>query len=217
MKKKLVVSVLLALLTSNVSAGILLKSGDVNVFSENVNVQVVFDYSKAKIMAKDMTLEDFIEQKGYKYEQNWEMAQNMSHKDFIKRFNKKNGSFKIGADSTASTKYKMIIQVRTIDMGNTAKSLLPVGRNTDGGVILQGRIYIKDTKGNEVCQLRFTDIKGLGSTSIQSRMLQAYMAFNSSLSKFIKKNVAQVSKVDADEDDDENEDEESEDDEDEED
>ena len=204
--KKLIL-ILLSAVALPVTAGIVLKSGNAQVLGQKGNVVVQFDYSNARILGKDLSLEDFIEQKGYKYENNWEMAQTMSHKDFVKRFNKKSNSLMLSMDSTSKTSYKMIIQVRSIDMGSTAKSLLPVGRKTDGGVVLQGRIYIKDLKGNEVCQLRFSDIKGMGSSSIQSRMMFAYQSLYQSLSKFIKKNVGQKPESLDDDDDDESEEE----------
>ena len=186
---------------------IVLKSGDVAILDMSAKAFVEFDYSKAKIEGKDLTLEDFIEQKGPKYELKWEQALDMSHKDFIKKFNKKNVGLKLSADSTKEVKYKVVISVRTINMGNTAKSLLPIGSKTDGGTTLFGRIYVKDLKGNNLCELRFIDIQGLEAPAIQARLLFAYQELNSTLQKFLKKTKASKSK-NKDEDEDESEEEE---------
>lgn len=166
---------------------VILKSGDASVLSSAANAFIEFDYSKAKIEGKDTPLEDFIEQKGAKYELKWEQAQEMSHKDFIKRFNKKSTGLKLSADSTKESKFKVVISIRTINMGNTAKSLLPIGSKTEGGTTLFGRIYVKDLKGRILCELRFIDIKGLGAPAIQARLLFAYQELNTTIHKFLKK------------------------------
>lgn len=189
MKKSLCLVILLALPIYSMLADskIILKSGDVSIFSEAAKAIVVFDYSKAKIEGKETSLEDYIEQKGPKYELKWDQAQEMSHKDFVKRFNKKNTGLQLYMDSTKESKYKIVITVRTIDMGNSAKSFIPVGSKTYGGTTLFGRIYVQDLKGNNLCELRFIDIQGLGAPALQARLLFAYQQLNSTLQKFLKK------------------------------
>ena len=51
-----------------------LKSGDSSVLGKAVRAFVVFDYSKSEIEGKSISLEDYIEQKGYKFENKWENA-----------------------------------------------------------------------------------------------------------------------------------------------
>lgn len=167
--------------------GIVLKSGNDSILRCPVTAFVVFDYSKTEIEGKDISLEDYIDQKGYKFELKWENAQEISHKDFIKQFNKKTAGIKLKADSTGQEAYKFIIQVRKIDLGNTAKSLIPVGLKTDGGTTLSGRIIIKDSNDNSICNLRFSAIQGLGSVSIESRLLFAYQELRSTIIRYMKK------------------------------
>ena len=197
-----------------------LKSGDSSVLGKAVRAFVVFDYSKSEIEGKSISLEDYIEQKGYKFENKWENARMMSHKDFIKQFNKKSAGMKLSADSTGSEKFKMIIQIRTINLGNTAKSLLPVGAKTDGGATLFGRIIIKDKAGANVCILSFADIQGLGTVSLEGRMVYAYQALRSTILRYVKKSSEKKEEIeedddidDTDENDDEEEDDEEDDDE----
>lgn len=188
--------------------GINLKSGDASVFGKSVKAFVEFDYSKAEIEGKDMSLEDYIDQKGYKFEQKWERAREMSHKDFIKQFNKKSLGMKLSADSTGAEKYKMIIQIRTINLGNTAKSLLPIGARTDGGASLFGRIVIKDVSGSNICTLSFSDIQGNGTSTVEVRMMYAYQALRSAILSYIKKSSAKKVKAEEDEEDEEDDEEE---------
>ena len=191
----------------NANPKVSLKSGSTAVFSKSANAFVIFNYNGAEIIGKDMSLEDFIEEKGLKYESKWEMAQTMSHKDFIKRFNKKSTGLQLSADSTANTKYKLVVSIKSIDMGNTAKSLIPIGARTDGGVALFGKITVSEISGKVLCVLNFSDIQGMGSVSIQARLLLAYQQLNSSLMKFIKKGDTAVTKssrkIDNDDDDEE--------------
>lgn len=167
--------------------GLKLKSGDASVLGKDARAFVVFDYSKTEIEGKDMTLEDYIDQKGYKFESKWETAQTMSHRDFIKHFNKKSNGIRLSADSTGKEDYKMIIHIRTINLGNTVKSLLPKGEKTDGGVSLSGRIIIKDKSKANICALSFADIQGQGTSSIEVRMLYAYQALRSAIICYMKK------------------------------
>lgn len=213
MKRILYLTVFL-LATTSIAAknGLRLKSGDSSVLGKAVKAFVVFDYSKAEIDGKDMSLEDYIEQKGYKFENKWENAQTMSHKDFIKQFNKKSIGMKLSADSTGKEDFKMIVQVRTINLGNTAKSLLPVGAKTDGGASLFGRLVIEDKKGTNVCVLTFADIQGIGTASVEARLMYAYQALRSAIIRYVKKSSTPKVKVDEeDEDDDEDEDDEEDD------
>ena len=183
--------------------GVRLKSGDPSVLGKAVKAFVVFDYSKAEIEGKDMSLEDYIDQKGYKFESKWENAQIMSHKDFIKQFNKKSVGMKLSADSTGREYFKMIIQIRTINLGNTAKSLLPIGMKTDGGATLFGRVIIKDKAGANVCVLNFADIQGTGATTVEGRIMYAYQALRSAIIRYVKKSSETKIKEDDEEDSDE--------------
>ena len=178
---------LLAVTSIVAKNGLRLKSGDPSVLGKSVKAFVVFDYSKSEIEGKDMSLEDYIDQKGYKFESKWENAQTMSHKDFIKLFNKKSMGMKLSADSTGKEDFKMIIQIRTINLGITAKSLLPIGTKTDGGATLFGRIIIKDKVGTNTCVLSFADIQGLGTPSVEGRMVYAYQALRSAIISYMKK------------------------------
>lgn len=202
--KKLFYCIVCLLVVTSISAknGLRLKSGDASVLGKAVKAFVVFDYSKAEIEGKDMTLEDYIDQKGYKFENKWENAQAMSHKDFIKQFNKKSTGIKLRADSTGGENYKMIVQIRTINLGNTAKSLLPVGARTDGGATIFGRIIIKDKTGVNTCVLSFADIQGLGTASVEGRMMYAYQALRSAVIRYMKKS-SEIKVEDEDDDSDE--------------
>ena len=207
MKRILYLTVFL-LTTASIAAknGMRLKSGDPSVLGKAVKAFVVFDYSKAEIEGKDMSLEDYIEQKGYKFESKWENAQTMSHKDFIKQFNKKSIGMKLSADPTGKEDYKMIVQIRTINLGNTAKSLLPVGAKTDGGASLFGRLVIKDKKGTDVCVLTFADIQGTGTVSVEARLMYAYQALRSAIIRYVKKSSSPKVKADEEDDDEEEDD-----------
>ncbi|MDE6720768.1 MAG: hypothetical protein K2J84_01275, partial [Bacteroidaceae bacterium] len=130
-----------------------LKSGNVSVLKSPGEASVTFDYSKAELEGKGTPLEEYLDQKGYKQVEKWERAQEIAHKDFIKRFNKKSVGLKLVADAK-NTKYDVVIQIRTINLGNSVKSLLPVGMKTDGGVVLYGRFIVKDKKGTELCSLK---------------------------------------------------------------
>lgn len=196
MKKTLSLFLLLSFLTPVLAGNtVTLKSGSASVFSSSEEATVTFDYSKTEIEGKGVELEDFLDEKGYKYVAQWERAQEMSHKDFIKRFNKKSPGLKL-VEKSSSAKYDVIIQIRSINLGNSAKSLIPVGRKTDGGAVLYGRLIVKDKMGTELCTLKFTNVQGLGTTGLEARMLFVYQQLNSDLQKYLKKSSSSESSDD---------------------
>jgi hypothetical protein len=185
------------------NSSVRLKSGDAAILEKAVEAVVLFDYSEAEIENNDVSLEDYIEQKGYKFENKWERAQAMALKDFIKKFNKKSPGITLTSDTTGAKKLVFHIQVDAINLGNTAKSLLPFGAKTDGGVILNGKIYIRDKAGTNLCILSFSDIKGIGSSAIESRLILAYQALRSALIKFTRKGAKAIDDNDSEDDEDE--------------
>lgn len=200
MKKVLSLLLFLPFLTSALAGNtITVKSGETSVFSFSEEATITFDYSKAEIEGKGVSLEDYFDEKGYKKAAQWERAKEFSHKEFIKRYNKKSPGLKL-VEESKSAKYNVDIQIRAINFGNTLKSLLPVGLHTDGGAVLYGRIIVKDKNGTELCILKFSNVKGLGSTGIEARMMFVYQQLSSDLLKFLKKSKSSQS---LDEDDDE--------------
>lgn len=188
MRKILCLFAFLVIATSvSAKSVITLKTGDLSVFGKPASAVVSFDYSKAEIEDKDISLDDFVEQKGVKYESKWERAQKMAHKDFVKKFNKKSEGLKLTAEPTEEAEYKMTISVRTINMGNTLKSFLPFGSHKDGGITMFGRIYIYDKTGKEICQLRFAGVQGLGSSGVEARLVFAYQELHSALRRYLNK------------------------------
>lgn len=187
MKKALTLLLLFSFLASALAKNsFTLKSGNVSVLKSPGEASVTFDYSKAELEGKGTSLEEYFDQKGYKQIEKWEHAQELAHKDFIKRFNKKSVGLKLVADAK-NAKYDVVIQIRTINLGNSVKSLLPVGMKTDGGVVLYGRLIVKDKKGTELCSLRFTNVQGLGTPALEARLIYAYQQLNTDLQKYLKK------------------------------
>lgn len=177
-----------------------LKSGDVSVLTSSGEASVTFDYSKAELEGKDISLEDYFDQESYKKVEKWERGQDMAHKDFIKHFNKKSPGLKLVTDSK-SAQYDVVIQIRIINLGSSAKSWVPSAFKagaTDGGITLYGRFIVKDKKGKELCSLRFTNVQGMAAPNIESRLLFAYQQLNADFQKFMKK----ASSVDSSSDDD---------------
>lgn len=186
--KKLLFTIIAITATLSIYAGeIKLKSGDLSVLSKNATATIEFNYDNTKVSGKDIPISDYIEEKGYKFENKWETAKGNALKYFIKQFNRKSEGLKLTSTPNGHEKYKMIVKVRTINFGNTAKSLLPVGKKTDGGATISGKIYIKNNKGSDVCVLSFNDIQGEGQFNIQARTLTVYEKLRSYIFYYVKK------------------------------
>ncbi|MBQ7420754.1 MAG: hypothetical protein IJV27_01195 [Prevotella sp.] len=167
--------------------GITLKSGNLSVFAQSAKASIVFDYSKAGIEGKDISVEDYIDQKGPKFSEKWKAGLKTAKALFIKRFNKKSPGLQLTGSKDKDVKYQIIVYVSSVNMGNTVKSALPVGVKTDGGAVLFGKIEVKDAKKASLCTLKLTDIQGLGQFNVQARMYSVYQELCNALLKTIKK------------------------------
>lgn len=84
-------------------------------------------------------------------------------------------------------KYKMVIYVDYMDMGNGGSSFNPFASVKAGGVIMKGRCEVIDVKaGQYVCRMAFDEVKGLGHPSETVRLGMTYFELASNIFKLAK-------------------------------
>lgn len=185
--KRLLSIVMLLLSVVEIYAGnpVTVKAGNPVVFNETSQALVVVDYSKT--MVKDQTLDAYLKSRGEDFVRDWPQDQDKALEYFVVRFNKKNKKgMQIGRHLT-DAKYKMVIYVDYMDMGNGGSSFNPFASVKAGGVIMKGRCDVIDVKaGQYVCRMVFDEVKGLGHPSETVRLGMTYFELASNIFKLAK-------------------------------
>ena len=185
--KRLLSIVMLLLSVVGIYAGnpVTVKAGNPVVFNETSQALVVVDYSKT--MVKDQTLDAYLKSRGEDFVRDWPQDQDKALEYFVVRFNKKNKKgMQIGRHLT-DAKYKMVIYVDYVDMGNGGSSFNPFASVKAGGVIMKGRCDVIDVKaGQYVCRMVFDEVKGLGHPSETIRLGMTYFELASNIFKLAK-------------------------------
>ncbi len=152
---------------------VVVTAGNPVVFNEAVRALVEVDYSKT--MVKDQTLEEYLTGRGEDFVRDWPNDKAKALEYFTYRFNKKNKKGMQIAKNLTDAKYKMVIYIDWMDMGNGASGFLPWSGSKAGGVIIKGRCDVIDIKaGQYVCRMTFDEVKGSANPSETTRMGMAY-------------------------------------------
>ena len=161
------------------------KAGNPVVFNEVSQALIVVDYSKT--MVKDQTLDVYLKSRGEDFVRDWPQDQDKALEYFVVRFNKKNKKgMQLGKNLT-DAKYKMVIYVDYMDMGNGGSTFIPFASSKAGGVIMKGRCDVIDVKaGQYVCRMDFDEVKGVGHPSETVRLGMTYFELASNIFKLAK-------------------------------
>ncbi len=152
---------------------VVVTAGNPVVFNEAVQALIEVDYSKT--MVKDQTLEEYLKGRGEDFVRDWPSDKEKALEYFTYRFNKKNKKgMQIGKNLTGA-KYKMVIYIDWMDMGNGVSGFMPWSGSKAGGVIIKGRCDVIDVPaGQYVCRMTFDEVKGSANPSETTRMGMAY-------------------------------------------
>lgn len=181
--KKLIFTLAGLLLAATTFAGnsLTLKSGDASVLSEKEDAVLVIDYSNTKVEGK--TLEGYLQSRGDDFVRDWPEDAKKAKSYFVGRYNKKSKGLNVVEGSTG--KYKMIIHVADMDMGNAGSSFIPMAGAKAGGVIMNGTLEIVDAQSNkQVCEFQINKVKGVGHMSETVRIGMMYFQLATDLTKF---------------------------------
>lgn len=139
----------------------------------------------AKVNGK--TLDGYLKSRGDDFVRDWPDDAKKARAYFVVRFNQKNKKG-LQITETKSSKYKMIFQVKSLDMGNGGSSFIPFASAKAGGVIVSGLIEIINQETDKsVCCLEVDDVKGVGHPSETVRLGMAYFDLASKVLKEAKK------------------------------
>ena len=158
-----------------------LKKGNAGVLKEKADAVLEIDYSKTMVEGK--TLDEYLNSRGEDFVRDWPSDKERAQQYFVARLNQKSKGLQIVNGSTA--KYKMIIHVDKLDMGNGGASFNPFGGVKAGGCIMSGSIEIVEAAtGNSVCVLEVDEVKGVGHVSETIRIGLMYFQLATDVVKF---------------------------------
>lgn len=180
MKKFLIVATIFLVSASSLFAGgVSVKSGDVSVLKNPGKAKVVWDYSKTYVGedgAKTKTLSQYLSSRGSEYVRDWPKDHAKAEEYFSIRFSKLNKKGLVVAEGKDKVDYLIEIKVEVLDMGNAAGLFIPMGGAKAGGVIMWGKVYVKNAKTKKtVLTLEIDEVKGKANPSESMRLGLCYM------------------------------------------
>jgi len=176
---------LLATVACYAGGEVVVKSGNLAIFNTQEKVELEIDYSVAKV--NGTTLDEYLKSRGEDFVKDWPDDAKKARKYFVLRFNKKNKKG-LQITETGTSKYKMVFQVKVLDMGNGGSAFVPFASAKAGGVIVSGLVEIVNKETNKsVCCLEVDDVKGVGHPSETVRLGMAYFELASKIIKEAKK------------------------------
>lgn len=166
-----------------------LKAGDVAVFGENATALLTFDYSKVAI--NGWTFDEYIDNEGGgEYKETWDKWIKAAEKQFVDEYNKKSTGLKVVRSKKIAVDYKMVLHVRAIETGNTAKGLLLPSftlNQKKGAAGMQGTLEVQDNAGKTLCVCSLRGIYGTSGLDVASRLATLYKNISNKIWKFIGK------------------------------
>jgi hypothetical protein len=186
MKKTLILFLSLFCLTSVASLfaanPVTVKSGDVTVLKQSSTALLEVDFSAAKVGSQ--SFEEYLQNSKDKSISDLSDAKNIVETYFTARFNYLNKKKMQITTDAENAGYKIMVHVRSLDMGNDAGVFVPFAPATAGGVVINGTIDIIDMSTEKVvCTLNASDVKGSASPSIRFRIELAFQELASCICK----------------------------------
>ena len=158
------------------------KSGDLSVLKKSSTAFFEIDFSATKVGTQP--IDEYLKGRGDDFVRDWPQDKVIAANYFYAQFN---GCNKKGMQITPDDRgvdYKMVIHVKTLDMGNPAGIFVPFAPANAGGVIIDGTVDIIDMNTNAVvCTLNIDGVKGDGYPSESIRLGLAFSELASCMCK----------------------------------
>lgn len=183
-------AILLSAFNSVAENNIIVKAGDILVFSQKKSAVVSFDYQKTEV--NDMPLEEYIDDKGEEeYKDDWNRWIRDAERMFVEDFNRKSKGMLLKRNKKESADYNIIIKVKTIDPGNTAQGFLPTLslKIRNGAPVMNGTLMVRNQEGKNICTLTLKNIYGATGLNVSTRLTTLYMELSKKIRKAVNKAV----------------------------
>lgn len=188
--RKILITILLLVVAIVANAG-----SDVNLiggsfeFMREVDTNMLFEIDYSKTTVEGKTLQQYLKSRGDDFVKDWPSDCKKAYEYFTTRFNKKSKGIKICESKDSKPKYKMVMHVKTFDMGNGGSSFIPMASSKAGGVIANVVIDVAEyPSGKAVAKITLPETKGNGHVSEVVRIGMCYFEIATALVKEGKKN-----------------------------
>lgn len=167
---------------------VVVKSGNIQVFTEESTALLKFVYGTAEVNGYPM--DEYIENKGgCEYEEKWDKWLKKAERFFVYDFNKRNKGMKVTQDVKSPVKYTVTIIFNTLETGNTFKGILPKMslKDNSGSAMMNGTLEVKDTQGKSMCVLSLRNIYGTSGFKTSIRLMTLFLEIDKRIRKAVKK------------------------------
>lgn len=160
------------------------KSGTLrDLKNPNVRILITWDYSK--MMIEDKKPEDFLKEKGEKWENDYPAEVAAGEAAFDILFNKKNKKYALITDDEDAAQYEFVIHVDKFNYGSTGAAIAFGGFAR--GASIEGTVeVIKISNRSNIATLTF-DCAGQAAYGNEARRILAYQDLAQDLAKLISK------------------------------
>ena len=156
---------LLLTLTASAYTCVTFNSGDPGILLKEVGISYEIDWDHARVTNYDNLLfPAYLKKRGDDFVKDWPKDRKQAEKYFTVRFNRKSDYLQI--KDSGSGLYKMVLRIKTIDVGNGGSAFNPWASAKAGGCIIDGTIEFYDSStGQLLCVLNIVEAKGTGQPS----------------------------------------------------
>lgn len=191
--RKFFTCVCLMITTTIVKAGteVRLLGGDFS-FLRDSNEQMLFEIDYSETIVDEVSIQQYLESRGADFVRDWPQDSKTARERFVYFFNKSKG-VQICESTDDNPKYKMVMHVKTLDMGDAGSSVasvvVPYASAKAGGVIANVVVDVAEyPSGKAVAKFSIPKIKGIGSVSETVRLGLCYTEIAKQIVKAGKKN-----------------------------
>lgn len=163
------------------------KSGNCDIFKDEITFNVVFNDSNPIIDGKDQSAEEYYSAKSVQEYNDFVSAMQRAHQSFITYYNqKRTGAIKSVIVTETEAPYTLNVNITTINVGNGGGVAFAMSAKS-GGAVLHGTMsFVNNSTGETVCEMEFSGVKGMLGPKFTSRAISVYRYLADALLKSIK-------------------------------
>ena len=151
-----------------------IKSGSLDIFKEAVNINVAIDDYNAIIDGRNQPAKDYYTAQSQLAYTEFCTDLMRGHESFISYFNTEKGSIKSTVDISEDSPYTLQINVSSINVGNSGAAIIGLSHKA-GGAVINGEMKLIEKATNKVlCEIEFSEIKGMRSPIFKGRVISVY-------------------------------------------
>lgn len=166
------------------------KAGDPSVLMKKSRTSLEINYDECRVTNWDNVLfNEYLHKRGEDFVRDWPDDEVKARAFFVARFNRASDYLTID-EGGGNTEYKMVVRIKTLDVGNGGSAFNPWASAKAGGMIINGDIEIRNQNNNQLlCVLSIINGQGLANPSETNRLGLALSEVANDMCDFIEDDV----------------------------